>query len=201
MVAADALTAEDARSMLLSAAEKRDQEPDSIIEAIRFLERERSKESGEADGETTKFNQLTTNGNWRLVFTTGDLKTQKKLGGNKISYVPIKAVQVFNADYTITNGVYLGSFPLLKFFGTFTWDEGRSRLEFTFNEVEPMTWSPLVTPHAVSCQVAVLGLKFPFNQGESKVQPGFTFIYLCDEYVIARGAGGGLALWLRQDSE
>lgn len=44
-------------------------------------------------GEQPKFDLLTDNGNWRLVFTTGDVKTQKKIGG-KISYVPIKAVQV-----------------------------------------------------------------------------------------------------------
>lgn len=45
------------------------------------------------DSSQPKFDLLTDNGNWRLIFTTGDVKTQKKLGG-KISYVPIKAVQV-----------------------------------------------------------------------------------------------------------
>lgn len=49
-------------------------------------------------------------------------------------------------------------------------------------------------------QVGVLGLTFPYKQGESKVQPGFTFMDISDRYVIARGAGGGLALWLRQDT-
>ena len=49
-------------------------------------------------------------------------------------------------------------------------------------------------------QIGVLGLTFPYNQGESKVQPGFTFMDISDRYVIARGAGGGLALWLRQES-
>lgn len=45
------------------------------------------------------------------------------------------SLQVFNPDYTITNGVYVGSFPLLKFDGTFTWQEDKSRLEFTFDKV------------------------------------------------------------------
>lgn len=45
-----------------------------------------------SDSAQPKFDLLTDNGNWRLIFTTGDVKTQKKLGG-KISYVPIKAVQ------------------------------------------------------------------------------------------------------------
>jgi hypothetical protein len=51
-------------------------------------------------------------------------------------------------------GVYLGSFPLLKFSGVFTWAEERCRLDFTFDKV------------------AVLGITLPYNQGESKVQPG-----------------------------
>eukprot|EP00904_Undaria_pinnatifida_P008532 jgi/Undpi1/4809/HiC_scaffold_19.g08162.m1 len=179
---------EQAQSIILSAAESRDQDPDTVIEAIRLIERKGgSKKPAEGDangnsgGSEPKFGLLTNNGNWRLIFTTGDMKTQKKIGG-KISYVPIKAVQVFNPDYTITNGVYLGSFPLLKFSGTFTWAEEKARLEFTFD------------------QVGVLGLTFPYKQGESKVQPGFTFMDISDRYVIARGAGGGLALWLRQDT-
>ncbi|CAM9296760.1 unnamed protein product [Choristocarpus tenellus] len=167
-------TAEDAKAILLRAAKTRDQEPEAVIEAIRFLEKTR-------ESSTSKFDLLTKDGNWRLIFTTGDVKTQKKIGG-KISYVPIKAVQVFKPDFSITNGVYLGSFPLLKFTGTFTWAEDKSRLEFTFD------------------RVAVLGFEFPYNQGESKVQPGFTFIEVTTDFVIARGAGGGLALWLRQDT-
>eukprot|EP00903_Cladosiphon_okamuranus_P014936 g13828.t1 len=176
-------TIEDAQSIIVQAAETRDVDPDTVIEAIRLLEKSGGsrKPLEGRDSSQPKFDLLTDNGNWRLIFTTGDVKTQKKLGG-KISYVPIKAVQVFNPDYTITNGVYLGSFPLLKFTGTFTWVEEKARLEFTFD------------------QVGVLGLTFPYNQGESKVQPGFTFMDISDRYVIARGAGGGLALWLRQGS-
>lgn len=48
--------------------------------------------------------------------------------------------KVFNPDYTITNGVYLGSFPVLKFTGTFTWVEEKARLEFTFDQVLLFTY-------------------------------------------------------------
>lgn len=51
------------------------------------------------------------------------------------SYFASCVSKVFNPDYTITNGVYLGSFPLLKFTGTFTWAEEKARLEFTFDQV------------------------------------------------------------------
>ncbi|CAM9148806.1 unnamed protein product [Scytosiphon promiscuus] len=177
-------TVEDAQTIIVRAAETRDVDPDTVIDAIRLLEKKGGSKkplAGRKGSSQPKFDLLTDNGNWRLIFTTGDMKTQKKLGG-KISYVPIKAVQVFNPDYTITNGVYLGSFPLLKFSGTFTWAEEKARLDFTFD------------------QIGVLGITLPYNQGESKVQPGFTFMDISDRYVIARGAGGGLALWLRQDS-
>lgn len=53
----------------------------------------RKPADGNGEGLEPKFDLLTDNGNWKLIFTTGDMKTQKKIGG-KISYVPIKAVQV-----------------------------------------------------------------------------------------------------------
>lgn len=58
----------------------------------------------------------------------------------------------------------------------------------------------ILLPAPSFLQVGVLGLNFPYKQGETKVQPGFTFMDITDRYVIARGAGGGLALWLRQSS-
>lgn len=67
----------------------------STIQHRRFIEKKGgSKAAIEGrGGDQPKFDLLTDNGNWRLIFTTGDMKTQKKIGG-KISYVPIKAVQV-----------------------------------------------------------------------------------------------------------
>ena len=35
----------------------------------------------------------------------------------------------------ITNGIYLGEFALLKFFGDFAWLEDRRRLEFDFDAI------------------------------------------------------------------
>merc|ERR1712083_1094801 len=73
-------------------------------------------------------------GAWRLVFTTGTVDTQKRVGA--INYFPIKAVQSFNCrDRSISNGIYVGDFALLKFFGDFDWDEKRRRLSFDFDSI------------------------------------------------------------------
>lgn len=60
----------------------------------RLIERSGGSRKGleGADSPQPKFDLLTTNGIWRLIFTTGDVKTQKKIG-RQITYVPIKAVQ------------------------------------------------------------------------------------------------------------
>ena len=61
------------------------------------------------------------NGSWRLIFTTGTIDTQKKIG-RKINYFPIKAAQSFFTEtMTLSNGIYLGNFEILKFFGDFEW--------------------------------------------------------------------------------
>lgn len=65
-----------------------------FIHLNRLIERSGgSRKALKGEGPQPKFDLLTDNGNWRLIFTTGDVKTQEKLGG-KLTYVPIKAVQV-----------------------------------------------------------------------------------------------------------
>ena len=119
---------------------------------------------------------------------------------------------LFGADRTATSDNHLG-FSL----DTFSSAPYRTpqRLRRTNSGRPHRLFSPLLPFSLVFCycfqlfsrsfdrnppQISVLGLTFPYNQAESKVQPGFTFMDISDRYVIARGAGGGLALWLRQDS-
>jgi hypothetical protein len=169
---------DQARAVLVRAAVSKDVAPEEVYEAIRLREKQ-TRRKGEREKAEPVFEKVC--GNWKLILTTGDVKTQEKLGA-KINYVPVKAVQQFNEDMTITNGVYLGSFPLLKFSGSYTWEEVPKRLNFVFDKV------------------SVLGLTLDYNQGEpkpGKVKPGFTFFDVTSDYIIARGAGGGLALWLR----
>ena len=72
-------------------------------------------------GVTSRETLENLDGSWRLIFTTGTIDTQKKIG-RKINYFPIKAAQSFFTDtMTLSNGIYLGDFEILKFFGEFEW--------------------------------------------------------------------------------
>ena len=74
-------------------------------------------------GATSADTLANLNGAWRLIFTTGTIDTQKKLG-RKINYFPLKAAQCFYTDtMTLTNGIFLGDIELIKFFGEFEWYE------------------------------------------------------------------------------
>ena len=56
--------------------------------------------------------------------------------GRKINYFPIRATQTFDTrTMEITNGIYLGSFGVFKFSGSFDWLEERRRLEFDFDKI------------------------------------------------------------------
>ena len=161
--------------------------------------REKNKlDNGQTAEETIKY----LDGSWRLVFTTGTVDTQKKLGG-RINYFPIKAVQSFNIDTnTIANGIYVGNASIIKFFGVFTWNDKSRKLEFDFDQIE------------------LLGLKFNLpSGGAAKIgqstglgsenneqlittgkRPFFNWISADSNIATARGGGGGLALWRRIDS-
>jgi len=74
-------------------------------------------------------------GDWRLIFTTGTLKQQKKTGV-KVNYFPLKAVQSFTSEMSISNAIYVFDYPVLKFEGLYDLVEvGDStlRLEFDFD--------------------------------------------------------------------
>lgn len=187
-----------ARSVLLEASTTKTTEPLKVLESLSALEKLMRAKNRLDEGVTSKDTLFRLNGSWRLVFTTGTVNVQKKIG--KVNYFPIKAVQSFNTTtipFKITNGIYIGDFPLLKFFGDFTWATAARKLEFDFDEI------------------AVLGLRFSLPKGgaakigsstglgaENKTRrPFFNWISADEQIATARGAGGGLALWKRVDEQ
>lgn len=109
-----------------------------------------------------------------MVFTTGTKGTQAKVGN--INYWPLgKAVQKFSkisSDYS--NNIYLGGFHAVQVIGSFSCPL-RRKLEFV---VESIKLGP-----------------FGFKSSGTGF---FTFILVDDQIAVARGQGGGLALWARE---
>jgi len=104
-----------ADTILRRAAVNKSTSPDEVIEQLLTLEKLMRLKNKLDEGATSRDTIRNLSGAWRLVFTTGTIDTQKKIG--KINYFPIKAIQTFNTatnPYSISNGIYVGAFPLLR---------------------------------------------------------------------------------------
>ena len=102
----------------------------------------------------------------------------------------------------ITNGIYLGSFAVLRFFGSFEWLEDRRRLEFDFDRIAVLGLGiDLPKGGAEELGAATgLGAKNNVKRAEQGKKAFFNWISADEEIATARGGGGGLALW-RRDPE
>ena len=130
-----------------AAARTKTEDPDAVCEALLNVEKQMRAAAKDDDGALSRATLAALDGAWRLVFTTGTVETQSKLG-RKINYFPLRATQSFDTStMAITNGIYLGDVAVLKFFGTFDWLEERRRLEFDFDAI------------------AFFGLKFDLQKG------------------------------------
>lgn len=189
----------NARNLLVSAANSKSEDGNTVVEALMSLEKLMRSKNKLDENKTSRETLKNLNGSWRLIFTTGTVDSQKKFEG-RINYFPINAVQSFDtSSMTLTNGIYVGNFALLKFFGPFQWIEKARKLEFDFDDI------------------AVLGVKFSLPKGgaakigqstglgsENNVElvkqdrkPFFNWISADADIATARGGGGGLALWKR----
>jgi len=172
-----------ALNTLGTSALTRETEPEQVFDAIRILEKARDA------AETSGFKENLT-GDWRLIYTTGTKKTEQEVG--KVNYVPIVAVQRFEMERSfIRNGVYIGPVSI-EFEGTLRWIESRRRLEFDFEELKFCGLSVPVPDFMRS----TIGMRSPTPY---KKQPAFDFVAADGRIIAARGAGGGVALWLRND--
>lgn len=140
-----------------------------VIEAMRFLERKKPA----VDLEALK------QGEWRLCYTTGEKRRENQglyqAEGLQIPTEVVYTRQMFEPDGRIENGVYLTENFALRFIGQ--WSFEKRRLKFTFDKFEPR----------------LFGADFSFLTGP---QDGlFNCIYADRQIFVARGQGGGLAIW------
>jgi len=197
-----------AKEILNKAADSKKEDPEIVMEALLKLEklmRQKAKEEQQegtissAVGEEIK-SQL--HGNWRLIFTTGTANTQNKYG--KINYFPIKAVQTFrtqNRDpMKISNGIFVGDFPVVKFSGDMDFDIIKRKLEFDFTELLVFNFLKINLGKGDAAKIgASTGLGSESNVANAKKgrQAFFNWISADENIATARGGGGGLALWKR----
>ncbi len=195
---------QEAKKLLVRAAETKLENPDAVLNALESLEKNckfKFKQDPSAFSQDIMDNIT---GEWRLIFTTGTRERQKKSGG-RVNYFPLKAIQKFDATVEpkiIENGIYVGDFPLIRFSGDFDFDERRRKLEFDFDMIEILGLIKINLSRKDVAKIgATTGLGSANNEklADTGRRAFFDWISADEEIATARGGGGGLALWKRVD--
>ncbi|MBD6616414.1 hypothetical protein FNW02_11350 [Komarekiella sp. 'clone 1'] len=143
-------------------------------------------------------------GKWRLCFATGTKKVRKR-GGivlGKGLYVPkLAAIYIFFSAIEqnlgkgeIANQVQLGS-VLLKLTGPVQYLGKKNLLAFDFNQMIISLFGRVVYNKQIRSG-KVQSEDF-YNQPIAEL-PFFAFFLVTEDFIAARGRGGGLALWIRE---
>jgi hypothetical protein len=192
----------EAKAILVKAAETKQENSELVIQALVDLEQlQRQKAKMDPTVALDMKEKLT--GDWRLIFTTGTANTQEKYG--KINYFPLKAVQTFRTTtdpMRITNGIFAGDFPLVKFSGEMDFDLKKRKLEFDFDELLVLNFLKLSLGKGEAAKIGAssgLGSESNVENAKRGRQAFFNWISADDKIATARGGGGGLALWKRID--
>lgn len=175
-------SASEPLAICTAAAETKSEDGEAVVDALLTLERDLRNTAKTDGGALSRATLAALNGSWRLIFTTGTVDMQNKLGG-RINYFPLRAVQSFDtSSMAITNGIYLGEFEVLKFYGEFDWLEDRRRLEYAHSSTvrwpfprfltlaPPSPPEPAERTHAARCRfdfdtIALFGFKIGLPKG------------------------------------
>eukprot|EP00899_Mesostigma_viride_P015809 jgi/Mesvir1/24229/Mv10939-RA.1 len=185
---------QSALTTLKRTCETRKEEPAKVLQAMWDISRAKLA-SGNAALLSKVGGDKSPGHTWALVFTSGTKEVQdamKNLAGGG-SYFPLPARQRFDAEAkVIENGIYLGPLGSLVFSGNFTWSPKNNMLAFDFDDVK-VKLGPLgpfkfgLKTHSEKGKGGVAGGKGPF----------FLINYCDDDILVAKGRGGGLAVWMR----
>lgn len=191
---------DECKVVLNAAVETKSKDPELVVSSLESLEKLMRKKC-RAEPEAVSELLTALDGDWRLVFTTGTADTQKKIGA-KVNYFPIKAMQSFRTaaePMEIENGIYLGDFAVIKFFGDFEFNPKSRKVEFDFDRIAVLGLTINLGKGDAAALGAASGLGSENNVKlvEKKKKPFFNWISADDTIATARGGGGGLALWKR----
>mmetsp|Transcript_20828 Transcript_20828/g.57228 ORF Transcript_20828/g.57228 Transcript_20828/m.57228 type:complete len:116 (-) Transcript_20828:576-923(-) len=103
----------------------------------------------------------------------------------------------------ITNGIYVGDFAVLKFFGPFEWNDKSRKLTFDFDYIA-LFGLKIKLPKGGAAEIGAasgLGAKSNVERAKRELPAFFNWISANEHIATARGGGGGLALWRRDLDE
>lgn len=142
-------------------------------------------------------------GQWRLCFATGTRKVRKR-GGIILSkgyYWPkfLTAYISFTATTDtlgeISNQIQLGAF-LLKLIGPAKYLGKKNILAFNFTQMQMSLFGRIIYSGSFRSQAQTKNFA---EQPVAKL-PFFAFFLVTENFIAARGRGGGLALWVKEKS-
>ncbi|NJM19536.1 MAG: hypothetical protein HC836_13430 [Richelia sp. RM2_1_2] len=189
----------------------------AIQQAAEFLQNQVNKSPASADvvtalieaEKTVKQNQINYSysqliGKWRLGFITGTKKTRKRagvvLGAGKFLPKLVKIQLTYSQSEdsqkqgNVENSVELGLLKIILT-GPVQFSSKKNILAFDFTRMR-LSFSGLKL-----YQGYIRGGKdreATFYQQTLKQQAFFTYFLVEDNYIAARGKGGGLALWVKE---
>jgi hypothetical protein len=189
-------------AILKRAANDKSVEPEIVLQALLDVEQQSRIFAIQQERSYAENMLQQLYGDWRLIFTTGTVKTQKELlGGAKINYFPLKAIQSFRkSKNAIENGIYVGDFPLVKFSGVFDFDLRKRKLEFDFHQLVFLGFLQLSLGKGDAAKIGAssgLGSDSNVPNAAKNKRAFFNWISADADIATARGGGGGLALWKR----
>jgi hypothetical protein len=150
-------------------------------------------------------------GCWRLCFATGTRKARQRGGINlgKGFYMPklVPAHISFNAsDTSLAEGLGRGeignqlqSGPVqLKFTGPARYLGKKNLLAFDFTQLQIKVLNRSIYHTTIRGGEAKAAT---FDERSIAELPFFAFFFVTDDFIAARGRGGGLAIWIRETNE
>ncbi len=196
------LNATDYRMVLSSAAlsyrgSRNRPAPEQVVQALLEAEKTAKKQR-----ILYAFEQLF--GQWRLCFSTGTRKAQNRAGIvlGKGFYVPkIAPARIAFASGTsdergeITNQVQAGFFTL-KLIGLTQYSGKKNLLAFDFTRLQIEVLDRAVYSGAIR---GGKDKAAAFYETSISTLPFFAFFLVTDDFIAARGRGGGLALWIKEN--
>lgn len=172
--------------------------PDVVVNALLQVEK-----CGKQQRLHYPFNSLM--GKWRLCFVTGTKKIRKR-GGiilGKGFYLPKLASAHISFSTTtepgldrgeIANQVQLGSI-LLKLTGPAKYLGKKNLLAFDFNQMQISLFERVIYNSQIrSGKTQTLD----FDHQPIAKLPFFAFFLVTEDFIAARGRGGGLAIWIKE---